>query len=268
MTASFVHAPAVAAARPLEGRAALVTGAGRGLGAAIARRLDAAGARVALVGRDRETLEAAAATLANEPVVLPADLAEPEAPHAVLADALAALGRLDVLVNNAGVAHGGPAHELDAAEVDGVLALNVRAPLLLAGAAAERMARSGGGSIINISSALARLGIPQNSVYAATKGAVEAATRALAAEWGPQGVRVNAIRPAVTRSDMSAPLLADPAVIGTYLTRVPLGSVGEAEDIAAAVQFLATDEAGYVTGQTLDVDGGWGATAPSIFASS
>lgn len=184
----------------------------------------------------------------------------------MIAGALDALGRLDVLVNNAGLAHGGPSDELTPADLDAVLALNVRAPLLLAGAAAALMAANEeGGSIVSISSALARLGIPQNAVYAASKGAVEGATRSLAAEWGPAGVRVNAVRPAVTRSDMAAPLIDHPGMVETYLRRVPLGSVGEAEDIAAAVQFLATAEAGYVTGQVLDVDGGWGATAPSIF---
>jgi NAD(P)-dependent dehydrogenase (short-subunit alcohol dehydrogenase family) len=263
---TLTHSPVRPAATPLEGRTALVTGAGRGLGAAISRRLDAAGARVALVGRDEATLTRLAAEFDHDPVVLPADLSRSDAPRAVLEAAVAALGRLDVLVNNAGRSHGGASHALDPEEVDAVIALNVRAPLLLAGIAAERMARDGGGSIVNISSALAGLGIPANSVYAASKGAIEGATRALAAEYGPANVRVNAVRPAITRSDMSAPLLADDAVVRTYLKRVPLGSVGEPEDIAAAVQFLATSESAYVTGQTIDVDGGWGATAPSIFA--
>ena len=259
------HSPIVAATLPLEGQVALVTGAGRGLGAAIARRLAAAGARFALVGRDQATLQAVADELPHEAVVIPADLSTSGAPAAVIDAAVGALGRIDVLVNNAGAPHGGPTHAIAPAEIDAILALNVRAPLLLAGAAAAQMVGLGGGSIISISSSLAKLGIPENSVYAASKGAIESAARSLAAEYGSRGIRVNAIRPAVTRSDLSASLIEDPAMVSNYLRRVPLGSIGEAEDVAAAVQFLATSESAYITGQVIDVDGGWGATWPSIF---
>jgi NAD(P)-dependent dehydrogenase (short-subunit alcohol dehydrogenase family) len=102
--------------------------------------------------------------------------------------------------------------------------------------------------------------------YAATKGALDAAGRALAAEWGPAGVRVNTVRPGVTRSDMAAGLIDNPAIQAAYLTRVPLRRVGAAEDVAEAVLFLSTPASGYITGQLIDVDGGWGATAPSIRA--
>lgn len=220
---------------------------------------------MALVGRDESTLQALAAELPHASIVIAADLSSAEAPAAVIAAATESLGGLDVLVNNAGAAHGGPADAVTPADIDAVLALNVRAPLLLAGAAAAHMAQHGGGSIISISSSLAERGIPQNSLYAASKGAIESATRSLAAEYGSLGVRVNAVRPGVTRSDMSAPLINNSAMVATYLSRVPLASVGEAEDIAAAVQFLATSESAYLTGQVIDVDGGWGATAPSIF---
>jgi NAD(P)-dependent dehydrogenase (short-subunit alcohol dehydrogenase family) len=249
---------------PLRGRTAVVTGGSRGLGAATARRLAHAGARVGLIGRDEGTLRAARAELPNDPVVLAVDLAERDAPAAVLDWALAELGAIDVLVNNAGMIHYAPSDTLDSAELDAVFALNVRAPLLLAGATAAQMARGGRGSIINISSALSSLGTPQNSVFAASKGAIDAATRALAAEWGPWGVRVNAIRPAVSRSDAGMPIISNEPMVATYLRSVPLGRVGEAEDIGEAVLFLASDAAAYVTGQVINVDGGWGTTARSI----
>jgi NAD(P)-dependent dehydrogenase (short-subunit alcohol dehydrogenase family) len=249
---------------PLRGRTAVVTGGSRGLGAAAARRLAHAGARVAVIGRDPRTLQAARAALPNDTVVLAVDLAEPDAPSAVLEWALTELGAIDVLVNNAGIIHYAASDSLDSAELDAVLALNVRAPLLLAGATAAHMARAGRGSIINISSALSNLGTPQNSVFAASKGAIDAATRALAAEWGPSGVRVNAIRPAVTRTDMAMPIISNEPIVATYLRGVPLGRVGEAEDIGEAVLFLASDAAAYITGQVINVDGGWGTTARSI----
>jgi NAD(P)-dependent dehydrogenase (short-subunit alcohol dehydrogenase family) len=251
---------------PLRGQTALVTGGGRGLGAAISRRLAAAGARVALVGRDKDRLAATAAGLPGEPLVIPADLGDPEAPLAVLDTALDAFGRLDVLVSNAGISRPGPSHLATAADLDEVLAVNLRAPLLLAGHAAALMAAGGGGAITFVSSALSNRGNPLTSSYAAAKGGLDALTRALAAEWGPSAVRVNTVRPGVTRSDMSAPLVGDPAVRAAYLKRVPLGRIGEPEDIAAAVLFLSSPDSAYITGQLIDLDGGWGATAPSIRA--
>jgi NAD(P)-dependent dehydrogenase (short-subunit alcohol dehydrogenase family) len=253
---------------PLIGKSALVTGAGRGLGAAIAQLLSLAGARVVLVGRTEATLRATAEALPGETLVIPADLASPDAPASVLDEAIAAFGAVDVLVNNAGAAHVAASHQLSPADIDEVLALNVRAPLLLAGSAAAHMAGNGGGSIVSISSGLSRLGTPLTSLYAASKGAVDAATRALAAEWGSHQVRVNAVRPALTRSDMAADIIENKAMVTTYLKYVPMGRVGEAEDIARAVLFLASSDSSYVTGHILDVDGGWGSTAPSILATS
>ena len=249
---------------PLLGKTALVTGGARGLGEAISRRLASAGARVALVGRDKDRLAGLAAELPHEPVVIPADLAEPEAPLAALAAAIDALGRLDVLVNNAGISLGGPSHLLTAADVDRAFALNVRAGLLLAAHAAPHIAEAGGGSIVFISSALSNLGTPGAHLYAATKGALDAASKALAAEWGPSGVRVNSVRPGVTRTDMVASLVDNAAIQATYLKRVPLRRVGTPEDVAETVFFLSSPAGAYLTGLLVDVDGGWGATAPSV----
>jgi NAD(P)-dependent dehydrogenase (short-subunit alcohol dehydrogenase family) len=219
---------------------------------------------VAIVGRDKSRLDHVAAELPYAPLVVVADLSEPAAPVVVLDQVLHEFGRLDVLVNNAGASHMGASHELTVEECDAVWALNVRAALMLAGRAAEHMARSGGGSIVSISSSLSRLGNTHCSLYAASKGALDAASRALAAEWGERGVRVNVVRPAVTRSDMAAWIVGDDAARADYEKQVPMGRVGEAEEIAEAVFFLSAPSASYITGQSIDVDGGWGTTKPPI----
>jgi NAD(P)-dependent dehydrogenase (short-subunit alcohol dehydrogenase family) len=250
----------------LEGRSAVVTGGGRGIGAEIAIALSRAGARVVIVGRSAESLDAVADAAAGDIVCMTADLADPAAPGAVVERAIAELGDVDVLVNNAGRGDGTSAGDYTPEAIDAVLALNVRAPLLLAGLFGHRMAQRGSGSIVNVSSALAGLGMTANALYAASKGALDAATRALAAELGPNGVRVNTIRPAVTRSDMSDAIVSDPATTRGYLEAVAIKRFGEPSDIAAAVVFLAGDGASYLTGQVIDVDGGWMTTARSIFS--
>ncbi|MFD8155905.1 SDR family NAD(P)-dependent oxidoreductase [Streptomyces malaysiensis] len=252
---------------PLKDAVAVVTGGGRGIGAAISHALSASGAHVVLVGRDKAVLERHAAELSGPATVLPADLAAPDAAERLVAQVVDRFGGADILVNNAGAAAGGPSDAVSAEDIDSVHALNVRAPLLLAGRFARVIAERGGGAIVNVSSALAERGTPQNMVYAASKGALEAATRALAAEWGPRAVRVNAVRPAVTRSDMSRVITDNDDIVRTYLTSVPLGRIGEAEEVASLVHFLVSPAGGYVTGQVIGVDGGWGSTARSIFAS-
>ncbi|MEV0850134.1 SDR family oxidoreductase [Streptomyces sp. NPDC049954] len=149
-------------------------------------------------------------------------------------------------------------HELTVAEVDELWALNTRAPLLLGGRAAAHMASLGGGSIVNVSSDIGSVrGLPGQSLYAATKGGLDGVTRSLAAEWGPDGIRVNAVRPAVTNTDMSAAVWADPELHRALSSQYPLGRLGEPEEVAQAVLFFASPASSYVTGQILSVDGGW-----------
>jgi len=244
----------------LAGRTALVTGASRGIGAAIAAALDRAGARVALVARGAAGLEEAAADLRNDPLVLPADLADPDAPARLIRAATEQLGGIDVLVNNAAVAARAPTVELDAGLVDRLYAVNVRAPLLLIAALVPSMIGRGGGAIISVSSVSAVTGTPRRAAYAATKGAIDAATRSLAIELGRHGIRVNSVAPGAVDTEMWARNRAIPGVIQEIEAMTPLGRWATPDDIADVVAFLASDAARFITGETVCVDGGMART--------
>jgi len=244
----------------LDGRTALVTGASRGIGAAIARALDRAGARVALAARNQSDLEAVALGLVNDPVVLEADLSHTEVPGDLGARAEAALGPVDILVNNAAIAHRAPTVGIDAGVIDLLYAVNVRAPMLLVAALLPGMTRRGRGSIVNLSSVSALVGTPNRAAYAATKGAVDAATRSLALELGPAGIRVNSVAPGAVDTALWARNRAVPGVVARIEAQTPLRRWAEPEDIADVVVFLASDAARFVTGETISVDGGMART--------
>jgi NAD(P)-dependent dehydrogenase (short-subunit alcohol dehydrogenase family) len=238
------------------GRTALVTGASRGIGAATARALDEAGARVALVARDLEALRDVARGLHHEPVVLQGDLAEANTPHALVSNALKELGHVDILVNNAASAARLATADLDAALIDHLLAVNVRAPLLLIGALIPSMVERGSGSIINLSSVSGVIGTPRRSAYGASKGAIDAATRSLAIELGPSGIRVNSVAPGVVDTALWARNKAVAGVVETVEAQTPLRRWATPQDIADVVVFLASDAARFITGETISVDGG------------
>lgn len=240
----------------LAGRVALVTGSSRGIGAASAAALDAAGARVVLVARDPDALAAVASGLVHDPVVVVADLSDPAAPAYVAAEAVTAAGGVDVLVNNAAVAVRLPITETDASLVDRMLAVNVRAPLLLVAALVPQMAARGGGAIVNLSSVSGLVGTPHRAAYAATKGALDAATRSLAMELGPLGIRVNAVAPGVVDTAMWAANKKVPGVVASVEALTPLRRWAAPEDVASVVVFLASDAARFVTGETVAADGG------------
>jgi NAD(P)-dependent dehydrogenase (short-subunit alcohol dehydrogenase family) len=246
--------------QPLEGRIALVTGASRGIGAATARALDIAGARVALVARGREGLEAIASGLDHDPIVFQADLADADAPAALAREAIDTLGGVDILVNNAAGAARLPTVDLDAALIDNLLAVNVRGPLLLVAALLPSMLERGGGSIINLSSVSGLVGTPRRAAYAASKGALDAMTRSLAIELGPSGIRVNSVAPGVVDTGLWAKNKAIPGVVETIEGQTPLRRWATSEDIADVIVFLASPAARFVTGETIAVDGGMGRT--------
>ena len=248
-------------AGPLAGRTAIVTGAGRGIGAAIAARLDADGARVALVARTEAQLRETAATLANDPVVVVADLATPEGPPAAVAAALDAFGgRLDVLVNNAAVAIRKDSTELTVDEIDTLLNANVRSALLATVAALPALLANGSGSIVSISSVSALRGTPRRVAYAASKAALDGMTRALAMEYGGRGIRANAVAPGVVHTEMWDHLLRQPGVTDEVLGVIPTRRLTAASEIADVVAFLASDASRAITGETLSADGGIHAT--------
>ncbi len=247
-------------ANPLSGRTALVTGASRGIGAAIALALDRAGARVGIVARDGTALEAVANGLSHAPLTFVGDLSDPGACTALAGEAEARLGAVDVLVNNAGVAARLPVQELDARLIDWMYAVNVRAPLLMIAALAPGMVRRERGAIINVSSVSAIVGTPRRAAYAATKGAIDAATRSLAIELGPRGIRVNAVAPGAVDTEMWARNRAIPGVIEEIEALTPLRRWSHPDDIAEVVAFLASDAARFLTGETVCVDGGMART--------
>jgi NAD(P)-dependent dehydrogenase (short-subunit alcohol dehydrogenase family) len=245
---------------PLQGRTALVTGASRGIGAATARALDQAGARVALVARSLDRLSEVAEGLEHQPVVVVADLGEPSAPGTVAAQAIDALGGVDVLVNNAAVAARLATVDTDAGLIDEMLAVNVRAPLLLIAALIPSMIERGFGSGVNLSSVSGLVGTPRRAAYAATKGAIDAATRSLAIELGPSGIRVNSVAPGVVDTALWAKNKAIPGVVEAIEGQTPLRRWATPEDVADVIVFLASDAARFVTGETITADGGMART--------
>ena len=241
----------------LDGKIALVTGAGRGIGRACALALADAGAELVLVSRTRSELDEVAAAIQSkggkaDPLVL--DVTRSDA----LRDAIASLGRLDILVNNAGINWPQPFLEVDEPTLDLLLGLNVRAAFLVAQAAARLMVAQGTGVIINMSSQMGHVGSERDrTVYVMTKHALEGLTKAMAVELAPRGVRVVSIAPTFVETPLSRPFLDDPETRRWIINRIPLGRVGTVEDVASAVVFLASPAAALVTGSSLLVDGGW-----------
>lgn len=235
----------------------MVTGASRGIGEATARGLDRHGARVVLTGRTVADLERVAGDLANDPVVVPADLNAPGAGSALAATVIDLVGGADILVNNAGIPMRRTPEQLTEADVDAVFAINVRALVMLTAGLGPAMAARGGGSVVNVSSVAGLRGPLGRVAYAGTKGAVDAMTRALAADWGPQGIRVNSVAPGLIVTAIWEEARANvPGLIEQLEGEIALKRWGLPDDVADVIVFLASDGARYITGQTIAVDGG------------
>jgi NAD(P)-dependent dehydrogenase (short-subunit alcohol dehydrogenase family) len=241
----------------LDGRRALVTGAGRGLGFAMASALAEAGAEVVLVARGRDEVETAADALrqaGRAARAVAADVTD----RVAFASVLDGTGPLDIFVNNAGTNRPAPFLEVEEADFDAVVGLNVKAAFFAAQAVAARMVSAGlRGSIINVSSQMGHVGGVRRAVYAATKHAMEGMTKSMALELAPHGIRVNTLCPTFVLTEMTRATFADPAMRSMIEDKIALGRVGTAEDVMGPVVFLASDASSLMTGTALIVDGGW-----------
>jgi NAD(P)-dependent dehydrogenase (short-subunit alcohol dehydrogenase family) len=243
----------MAAGIDLTGRVALVMGGTRGIGETIVERFQDAGARVAVVARTAEERPA------GTPVVLRGDVSRKADVDRVVGATLERFGTIDVLVNCAGVIRRKPFMETTEDDLAFMADVNLKGVLLACQAVAPAMRKAGHGRIVNVSSIGADLALMNRGWYCATKAGVVQLTRCLALEWGPWGIAVNAIGPGITETPMTRGYLAaDPVRRQTMIDKTPLRRLGQPDDMAGAVLFLASDLAAYVTGQMLYVDGGWG----------
>jgi gluconate 5-dehydrogenase len=234
-----------------------VTGASRGIGAAIAEALVDAGAAVALLGRDAAALSFVCERLAARGTVVTqiADVANVTQSQAAIAQAAGQLGGLDILINNAGMEELRASLDVNEALWDRILDINLKGAFFCAQAAAREM--RGNGSIVNVCSLTSEVGVPGATAYTSSKSGLLGMTRALAAEWAPRGIRVNGIGPGYFRTALTEPFHQDPAWERETLSKIPLGRLGRMEDLGGAAVFLCSEAAAYITGQVLYVDGGY-----------
>ena len=238
----------------LTGMTALVTGASGGIGSEIARALAAQGARLAISGSNAAKLDAFLATLGGDHVALPCDLSDPAAVDALVPQAVEKLGKIDILVNNAGVTRDNLAMRMKDDEWDSVIRVNLEAAFRLMRAAAKPMMKARFGRMISVTSIVGVTGNPGQANYAASKAGLIGMSKSMAQELASRGITVNCVAPGFITSPMTDAL---PEAQKTALTtKIPAGRLGEGADIGAAVVYLASREAGYVTGQTVHVNGG------------
>lgn len=241
----------------LDGKRALITGAGRGIGLAAAAALAQAGASVTLAARNATELESAAAAIRAEggtATALPLDVQDTAATRA----AIDAAAPFDILVNNAGTNRPAPFTEVTEADYDAIMNLNLRAAFFVAQSVARRQIAAGiHGSIIHMSSQMGHVGGANRTVYVASKHAIEGLTKAMALDLAPHGIRVNSICPTFISTPMTAPYFQDKIFLEQTLKKIKLGRVGEVEDLMGAIVFLAADTSKLMTGTSIVIDGGW-----------
>jgi 3-oxoacyl-[acyl-carrier protein] reductase len=247
--------------RKLNGKVAVVTGASKGIGAAIAEQLAAEGAAVVVnyssSKADGEKVVNAITALGGKAIAVQANMSKPEEIEGLFAKSQKTFGRLDILVNNAGIYEFLPLEKVTQEHYQKHFNLNVLG-LLLASQAAVKQFDAAGGSIINMSSVVSTLAIPESAVYSATKGAVDAITRSLASELGPRRIRVNAIRPGMVETEGTRSAgIAESAMRKQVEAQTPLRRIGQPQDIAGTAVFLASDDSSWITGETFVISGGY-----------
>jgi len=245
----------------LDGRVALITGGSGGLGAVFARALAGAGADVALLGRRAAAAQAVADGVAGETgrraLAVEADVTAPEQVRAAVAHVHGELGRIDILINSAGVNIRKPSLEFSLDEWRKVIEINLTGTFLCCLAVAPEMIESGWGRIINISSMLGNVGLAERPAYTAAKGGVIQLTRTLAIEWARHNVTVNALAPGLFMTDMNRTLMNNPAVYQAFVDKIPLNRWGDPDELGGAIVFMASAASSFMTGAVLTIDGGW-----------
>lgn len=247
----------------LTGKVAFITGAGTGIGRACAELFAREGAGVALAGRRRAPLDATAAAITaagGQALVVPCDVSQAKEVEQAIAATVERFGRLEIVVNNAGALHVATAADTSEEDWDRLMAVNLKGPFLVSRAALPQMRRSGGGTIVNIGSVLGLVAMPKRAAYAASKGGLLQLTKAMAIDHAAEGIRVNCICPAIVETELVAGLFAgqpDPAAARRAREQtIPLGRFGQPVDVAQLAVFLASDEAAWITGAAIPVDGG------------
>ncbi len=246
--------------RRLDGKVALITGGGTGIGGAIARLFAQEGAAIVITGRRKEMLDRVVSEIERgkgHARAVAGTVTDETHARSAVAQAVRTFGKLNILVNNAGIgAFGKALHETDDATWDELLAINLTGVFRMTRAAVPEMLKAGGGAIVNISSIAGLVGIPLNAAYSATKGGLDALTRCLAIDYANQGIRCNAVCPGLVDTPMAAPLLNDPTRKAQVLTAYPLGRPGTPDEVANLVLYLASEESAWVTGTIFPIDGG------------
>lgn len=244
----------------LSGKTAIIIGASRGLGQGMARALGEAGADLALVARTVSPLEELAEEvkgLKRECLILPNDISQPLEIQAMVNRVIETFGKIDILINSQGTQVRKPALEVTEQDWDGLMAINLKSVFFTCQLVAQQMIKQGRGKIINVASLSSVIGLANISIYGASKGGVAQLTKALAVEWAPHHINVNAILPGYYQTALTADLFKNEERKRWVLSRIPIGRTGLPEDLAGTVVFLSSEASDYITGQIIPVDGGW-----------